>query len=145
MLLWELPPGLFALSGLYYNPEHLFILAKSLYSLFSCGSQNSSVVFYVFNLVLSFSKALGFCGILFAISVRSLIIYTPISSFCLVLELSFSGQSHNLHPLIPCWCKILVRLSASSLSSSAWRLTLSSYSCSDSSLDPFGHFSSSQP
>ena len=109
MLLWELPLGLFALSDLYYNSEHFFILAKSLYSLFSWVSQNSSVVFYVFILVLNFSKALAFCGTIFAISVRSLIIFTPISSFCLVLELSFSGQSHHLHPLIPCWCKILVR------------------------------------
>ena len=73
-------------------------------------------------------------------SVRSLMIFTPISSFFLVLGLRFSDQSHNLHPLIPCWRKILLRLPASSLSSSAWRLTLSSYSCFDSSSDPFGHY-----
>ena len=56
MLLWELAPGIFALSGLYYDPEHSFVLAKSLYWIFSRINQNSSLVFICFHFCFEFFK-----------------------------------------------------------------------------------------
>ena len=131
MLLWGLPPGLFAFSGLYYDPEHSF----ALYCIFLRVSQEQFCGFlYVFNFVLNFSKALGFCQTLFGIYVRSLLIFSPISSSlsdsCIKLFRPESDSSSSDSLLVP---KILFRLPASSLSSSAWRLTLSSHWCSDSS------------
>ena len=134
MRLWELPPGLLALSGLYYDPEHSSVLAKSYYCIFSRVSRNSSAVFYVFIFVLNFSKASEFCQTLLIISARSLLIFSPIpsslSSSCFKLFKPESESSFSDSLLVP---KILFRLQASSLSSSAWTLTLSSYSCTDSS------------
>ena len=91
--------------------------------------------------MLNFSKALGFCQTFFAISARSSLIFSPISSSLssswikLFRPESESSSSDSL--LVP---KISFSLPASSLSLSAWRLTLSSYSCSDSSPpDPIWH------
>ena len=42
-------PGLFSLVSLYYDPEHSFIFAKSLFYIFSRVSQNSCGVSYTFS------------------------------------------------------------------------------------------------
>ena len=102
MLLWELSPGFFAFSGLYYDPEHSLVLAKSLF-FFTSKSEQFCGFLYVFIFVLSFSKASGFCQTLFAISARSLLFFPLFPHLCQVLVLSFSDQSQNPHPLIPCW------------------------------------------
>ena len=77
-VLWRL----FALSGLYYDPEHSFALAKSLYCIFFTSKSERSCEFaYVF-IVLNFSKALEFCQTLFAISARSLLIFPLVFHLC---------------------------------------------------------------
>ena len=82
----------------------LLVHAKSLYCIFSRVSKSSSVVFYMFSIwFLNFLKALGFCQTLFVILARSLLIFPLFLHLCQVLQLSFSDQSQNLHPLIPCW------------------------------------------
>ena len=75
----------------------------SILHFFTSKSELFCGFWYVFLLVLNFSKALGFCQTLFAISARSLLIYPLFLHLCQVLELSLSDQSQNLHPLIPCW------------------------------------------
>ena len=113
----------------------------SLLHFFTSKSEQFCGFLYVLLFVLNFSKALGFCQTLFAISARSLLIFSPISSSlsssCIRPFRPESESSSSDSLLVP---KILFRLPASSLSSSAWRLTLSSYSCSDSSSpDPLWH------
>ena len=104
----------------------------SLLHFFRSKSEQFCSCLYVFIFLLNFSKALGFCQTLFATSARYLLIFSPISSSLLssftrpFRPKSESSSSNFL--LVP---KILFSLPASSLSSSAWRL--SSYSCSDSS------------
>ena len=111
----------------------------SLLHFFICKSDQFCGLLYVFILVYNFSKALWFYQTLFSKSVRSLLILSPISSSLssswikLFRPESESSSSDSL--LVP---KILFRLPSNSLSSSAWRLTLS-YSCSNSPTDPFWH------
>ena len=94
-------PWTFSLSCLYYDHEHSFVLSKSLYCIFfPSNSENFCGFLYVFILVLNFLKALGFCQTLFA---RTLLIFHLFLHLCKVIELSFSDQGQNLHPLIPCW------------------------------------------
>ena len=113
----------------------------SLLHFFTRKSEQFCGFSYVFIFALNFSNALGFWQTLFAISARSLLIFSPISSSlwssCIKPFRPESEPSSSDSLLVP---KILFRLPASSLSSSAWRLTLSSYSCSySSSSDPLWH------
>ena len=104
MLLWELPPGFFALSGLSYDSEHSFVLAKSLSCIFSRASQNSYVAFYRFSFWFwIFQRHKGFAK-LYLQYLRDPYWFFPLFlHLCQVLELSLSDQSQNLHLLIPCW------------------------------------------
>ena len=50
-------------------------------------------------LVLNFSKELRFCQTLLAISAGFFPLFLHL---CQVFDISFSNQSYNLHPLVPC-------------------------------------------
>ena len=80
---------------------HSFL--PNLFFFFTSKSEQFCGFLYVFIFVLSFSKASGFCQTLFAISARSLLFFPLFPHLCQVLVLSFSDQSQNPHPLIPCW------------------------------------------
>ena len=120
-------PGRFELSGLYYDPEHSFILAKYWIS------QSSSVDFICFHFGFEFFKSIRVSPNFICNICKIFIDFSPISSslssswITLFRPESESSSSDSL--LVP---KILFRLPASSLSSSASRLTLSSYLCSES-------------
>ena len=81
---------------------HLF-LPNLFIAFFMNKSEHFCGFLHVFIFVLNFSKALGFCQTLFAISARSLLIFPLFLHLCQVLILSLSVQSQNLYPLIPCW------------------------------------------
>ena len=113
----------------------------SLFHFFTSKLEHFYGFLYVFIVVLNFSKALEFFKTLFAKSARSLLIFSPIpsslSSSWIKIFRKESESSSSDSLLVP---KILFSLPASLLSSSASRVTLSSYSCSDSTLlDPFWH------
>ena len=113
--LCDLSPGLFTFGGLYYNPEHSIVLARSLFlHLLTSKSEELWIFLDVFILHLNFSKALGLCQTSCTVCARYLLIFPLFLHLCQVFELIFSSQSHKLHALVLCFFpKILFRLLAS--------------------------------
>ena len=101
---------------------------------FTIKSEELSIFWYVFILVLNFSKELKSFQILFTISARSLVVFPYF--FKVFNPESESPSFNSLFDL-----NISFGLPASSLPSSTWRLTLSSYFCSNSLPDLFLLFS----
>ena len=111
----------------------------SLLHFFTSKLEQSYGFLNVFILVLNFSKAIGLCQTLFAISARSFLTFFRISTSLSTSWIKlFRLESESLSSDSLSVPKILFRLPASSLPSSAWRLTLS-YPGSDSPRDPFWH------
>ena len=113
--LCDLSPGLFTFGGLYYNPEHSIVLARSLFlHLLTSKSEELWIFLDVFILHLNFSKALGLCQTSCTVCARYLLIFPLFLHLCQVFELIFSSQSHKLHALVLCFFpQILFRLLAS--------------------------------
>ena len=112
----------------------VFIRSCQISFFFTIKSEELSIFWYVFILVLNFSKELKSCQTLFTISARSLVVFPDF--FKVFNAESESPSSNSLFDL-----NISFGLPASSLPSSTWRLTLSSYSCSNSLPDLYLLFS----
>ena len=109
----------------------------SLLYFFTSKSEQFWSFSYIFIFLLIFSKVLGFCQNLFTISTAFLLIFSSLLSSRIKLSKPQSKSSSSVSLLVP---KILIKLSTSSLSSVAWKLTLSSYMCAYSLPDLFWHF-----